>query len=251
MKWLLLLALFYLAGALYLYLFQERLIFRPDLAPKEADLPPGAKRVFLDGLEVGVIDKKSDITIFYFGGNANNALEALHIFAKLPYNVVTFNYPGYANSKGSPSQEAIFAAAKKVFEHFHTLHNIVIGRSLGTGVAAYIAASFAVDGIVLITPYHSITHLAKLRYPIYPASLLVRHPFPTYRYIHKSDAPVIVFLAEYDDTTPPATFKKLRPYIKNLRKVITITGSTHADILEKGKEKIVEELEELAKGGSL
>ncbi len=251
MKWLLFLALLYLAGAFYLYLFQERLIFRPDLAPKEVDLPPGAKRVFLDGLEVGVIDKKSDTTIFYFGGNANNALEVLHIFAHLPFNVVTFNYPGYANSKGSPSQEAIFAAAKKVYEHFHTSHNVVVGRSLGTGVAAYIAANYPVDGIVLITPYHSITHLAKLRYPIYPANLLVRHPFPTYRYIQRTSAPVIVFLAEHDDTTPPATFTKLRPYIKDLKKVITIEESTHADILEKGKEKIVEEIEKLAKGESL
>ncbi len=251
MKWLLFLALLYLVGGLYLYFFQERLIFRPDLAPKEVDLPPGAKRLFLDGLEVGVLDKKSDTTLFYFGGNANNALEALHIFAKLPYNVVTFNYPGYANSKENPSQEAIFSAAKKVYEHFRTSHNIVVGRSLGTGVAAYIAASFAVDGIVLITPYHSITHLAKLRYPIYPASLLVRHSFPTYQYIQRTSAPIILFLAERDDTTPPATFAKLRPYIKNLRKVITIEGSTHADILEKGKEKIVEEIEKLAKGESL
>ena len=252
MKWLLLFALLYLAGALYLYLFQERLIFRPDLAPKEVDLPPGAKRLFLDGLEVGVLDKKSDTTLFYFGGNANNALEALHIFAKLSYNVVTFNYPGYANSKGSPTQEAIFATAKKVYEHFRTSHNVVVGRSLGTAVAAYIAANYPVDGVVLITPYHSITHLAKLRYPIYPATLLVRHPFPTYRYIQRTSAPVVVFLAQEDDTTPPATFAKLRPYIKNLKKVITIEGSTHADILEIGKEKIVEEIEKLlAKGESL
>ena len=251
MKWLLFLALLYLVGAFYLYFFQERLIFRPDLAPKKVDLPPGAKRVFLDGLEVGVIYKKSDTTIFYFGGNANNALEALSLFANLPFNIVVFNYPGYGNSKGDPSQEAIFSAAKKVYEHFRTSHNIVVGRSLGTGVAAYIAASFAVDGVVLITPYHSITHLARLRYPIYPANLLVRHPFPTYRYIQQTDAPTTVFLAEYDDTTPRVTFEKLRPYIKNLKKVLTIQNATHADILERGEEKIKKEIVELAKGQRL
>ncbi len=251
MKWLLLLGLIYLAGGLSLYFFQERLIFRPDLAPKEVQLPPKAHKLFLDGLEVGVIDKKSDTTLFYFGGNADNAVEALTLFGDLPFNVVTVNYPGYGNSQGSPSQKSIFQGAAKVFEHFRTAHTIIIGRSLGTGVAAYIAANYPVDGIVLITPYHSITHLARLRYPIYPVRLLVRHPFPIYQYIQQSDAPTIVFLAEYDDTTPRITFEKLRPYIKNLKKVILIPNATHADILEKAKKKIKKEIGELARGQRL
>ncbi len=232
MKIALLLFAIYMAFGLYLYLFQERIIFRPDLAPKKVELPQGAKVVMLGGIEVGSIDKKSPTTLFYFGGNANNALEALGLFADLPYNVVAFNYPGYGHSAGKPSQEAIFAAATKVYEKFKNVHNILIGRSLGTGVAAYIAAHHPTDGLILITPYHSITHLAKLRYPIYPASLLVRHPFATYRYVQKVEAPAYIIAAEQDDTTPPATLKKLLPYIKNLKKVITISGSTHADILQ-------------------
>ncbi len=232
MKIALLLFAIYVAFGLYLYLFQERIIFRPDLAPKEVELPKTAKVMMVDGIEVGIIDKKSPTILFYFGGNANNALEALGLFADLPYNVATLNYPGYGHSAGSPSQEAIFSAATKVYEKFKNAHNIIIGRSLGTGVAAYIAAHHRADGLILITPYHSITHLAKLRYPIYPASLLVRHPFATYRYIQRVDAPTYIIAAEHDDTTPPATLKKLLPYIKNLKKVITIPGAHHGDILQ-------------------
>ena len=232
MKIALLLLALYVAFGLYLYFFQERILFRPDLAPKEVALPKEAKVMMLDGIEVGFIDNNSSTTLFYFGGNANNALEALGLFVDLPYNVVTLNYPGYGHSAGKPSQEAIFAAAKKVFEKFQNTHNILIGRSLGTGVAAYIAAHHPVDGIVLITPFHSITHLAKLRYPIYPASLLVRHPFATYRYMQKVTAPTYIILAEHDDTTPPATLRKLLPHIKNLKKVITIPGAHHGDILQ-------------------
>ncbi len=248
MKLFLLLLVLYLAGGFYLYFFQEKIIFRPDLAPKDVELPKGARHLFLDGLEVGYLDRKSDTTIFYFGGNANNALEILQTLYQLPFNVVTFNYPGYGKSKGTPSQKSIFEGAKKIFEHFKTKKNIVIGRSLGTGVAAYIASLYPVDGVILITPYHSITHLAKMRYPIYPVSLLVKHPFETYRYIQKTDTPVIVILAQHDDTTPPSTFIMLRPYIKNLVKTVTIQGTNHGDILTnpKTQEELIEDIYLLA-----
>ena len=223
-------SLSYLAGAAYLYFFQERLIFRNDLAPKEVDLPKEAKRVFVEGIETGVIDRGSDTTLFYFGGNANNALEFLHIAKDFGINVVAMNYPGYGNSKGKPSQKSLFEAALKVFDRFKNRHNIVIGRSLGTAVAAYVASKRAVDKVILITPYHSITHLAQLRYPLYPASLLVRHPFETWRYMQLTDAPTCVILAQNDDTTPPKTYEKLRAFLKNLQKEVIIP-STHADIL--------------------
>ena len=253
MKILLFLALIYASFCLYLYLFQDKIIFRPDLAPKEVELPKKAKRLFIDEIETGYIDKKSDTTIFYFGGNANNALEFLHIVADLPYNVVAFNYPGYAHSAGTPSQTSLFGAAKKVFEHFKTRKNILIGRSLGSGVAAFIASLERVDGIILITPYHSLLHLAKLRYPICPVSLLLKHPFNTCRYLQKTQAPVYIIAAEYDDTTPPATLHKLLPCIVNLEQIVTISGSTHADILQFSatKEAIKRFLEYLAPPSSM
>jgi pimeloyl-ACP methyl ester carboxylesterase len=225
-------SLSYLAGVAYLYFFQDHLIFRPDLAPKEVKLPREAKRLFIDGIETGVIDKQSDTTLFYFGGNANNALEFLHLAKDFGVNIVAMNYPGYGNSKGKPSQKSLFEAALKVFDRFKNDRNILLGRSLGTAVAAYVASKRKADKVILITPYHSITHLAKLRYPIFPVKLLVRHPFETWRYIQKVDAPVYVMLAERDETTPLATFKKLRPYIKNLREVVTIPKSDHGNILE-------------------
>ncbi|NPA63502.1 MAG: alpha/beta hydrolase, partial [Epsilonproteobacteria bacterium] len=147
MKLLLFGLLLYLIALLYLYIFQERLIFRPDLAPKEVELPKGAKQLFIEGIEVGIMDRKSDGTIFYFGGNADNALRALGYFSDLPYNIVSFNYPGFGHSKGNPSQEAILEAAKKIFDRFKTKKNILIGRSLGSGVAGYIAANYPVQGL--------------------------------------------------------------------------------------------------------
>ena len=250
MKWILLAILLgYIGFCLYLYLFQEKIIFRPDLAPKEVTLDPHIEVVFIDGIEVGIVDKKSDTTIFYFGGNANNALQALNTFAKFPYNSVTFNYPGYANSKGTPSQEAILQTAQKIFDRFKTKRNLIIGRSLGSAVASFIASNNSVDGVILITPFHSIAHLAKLKYPYCPVALFLRHPFPTCQYIQKSDAKVYLLLAQHDTTTPPATTNELIKCIKNLQEVYTIANAQHADILEFKEtwKKLEEFIEELTK----
>ncbi|BCD62599.1 hypothetical protein NitYY0826_C1481 [Nitratiruptor sp. YY08-26] len=243
------LAAFYILFCLYLYIFQDKIIFRTDLAPKEIPLDKEIKVTFLDGLEVGRVEKNSHITIFYFGGNANNALEFLHHFKHLPYNLITFNYPGYGNSQGKPSQKAIFLAAKKVYQHYKTSKNILIGRSLGTGVASYLSTQKDVIGIILITPFHSITHLAQLRYPWCPIHLFLRHPFPNYKYLSQASVPVYVILAQHDDTTPPVTFAKLKPYIKKLVKVVTIEGAQHGDILqfEQTKKAIEEFVTELAR----
>ncbi len=251
MKWIIFaLAGIYLLFCLYLFLFQEKIIFRPDLAPKEVKLKPQIKVSYLEGLEVGRVNKHSDITIFYFGGNANNALQALNNLATFPYNSVTLNYPGYANSKGKPSQKAIFKAAQIVFEKFKSKKNIIIGRSLGSAVASFIASRYSVKGVILITPFHSITHLAKLKYPFCPVRLFLRHPFPTCQFIQKSDAKVYILLAQNDTTTPPATTNKLIKCIKHLQKIYTIKEATHANILEFQEtwQKLEEFIEELAKG---
>ena len=251
MKWIVLgIGGVYLLFCLYLFLFQEKIIFHPDLAPKEVALQLNIKVIYLDGIEVGMVDKGSKLTIFYFGGNANNALQALNNLVKFPYNSITLNYPGYANSKGKPSQEAILSAAKRVFEKFKTQKNIVIGRSLGSAVVSFIASNFKVDGVILITPFHSITHLAKLKYPFCPVELFLRHPFPTCSFIQKSDAKVYILLAQNDTTTPLTTTNKLIKCIKHLQKIYTIKEATHANILESQEtwQKLEEFIEELAKG---
>ncbi len=249
MKFLLFLAALYALFCLYLYLFQDHIIFRSDLAPQDIPTDSDIAITFIDGLEVGRVDRSSDITLFYFGGNANNALEFLTHFKDLPYNLVAFNYPRYGRSSGKPSQEAIFAAAKKIYNRFKTSKNILVGRSLGTGVASYLANEKDVIGLILITPYHSLTHLAHLKYPLCPVHLLLRHPFPSYRYLARSEVPVYVLLAEFDDTTPPETFAKLKPFIKNLKSVVTIKGSHHGDIFtfEETKKKIAEFTKKLAR----
>ncbi|BCD60613.1 hypothetical protein NitYY0814_C1395 [Nitratiruptor sp. YY08-14] len=239
MKLLLLILFIYSAFALYLYLFQEKIIFRPYLAPKKIDIPKEAKVIMIDGLEVGILNRNSDVTVFYFGGNADNALQALSLFEDLPINVATYNYPGYGNSKGKPSQQTLYQSALMLFQKFHTKHNIIVGRSLGTSVAAYVASRTNPISLILVTPFHSIEYLAKMRYPIFPVSFILKHPFPTYRYIQKVKAPIYVLLAQHDTLTPPKSYEALRPFMHNLKEEIVIPDSTHADILEHSRTKEV------------
>src|SRR6185295_19110655 len=81
--------------------------------------------------------------LIYFGGNAEDlSLSMPSISAGFPDSAIyLLHYRGYGGSSGKPSQEALFADALMLFDLVHAKHSDVevIGRSLGSGVAVYLA----------------------------------------------------------------------------------------------------------------
>ena len=105
-----------------------------------------------------------------------------------------------------------------------------IGRSLGSGVASYLAAHRPVNELVLITPYDSLQSVAQSRYPIYPIGLLLHDKFDSLSRIDKIDATVLILAAEHDDVIPrPHTERLFRAFPK-APVFYTIAGSHHGDI---------------------
>jgi uncharacterized protein len=75
----------------------------------------------------------------------------------------------------------------------------VVGRSLGSGVAVYLASNRNVDNLVLATPYDSIENIAKKSFPIFPISLLLRDKFNSASRVQSITAKTLVILAENDE----------------------------------------------------
>ncbi|GAX88379.1 conserved hypothetical protein [Lebetimonas natsushimae] len=170
--------------------------------------------------------------VLYFSGNANNAVEFLDkIASKIKnFNFIGFNYPGYAGSEGKPCEKCIEKYALEIFDKYKP--DIIIGRSLGTAVASYVASKRKVKGIILITPFDSIENIAKKRYPIFPISLLLKHKFKEAKFISQTDAPVIIIALKNDDMIPNTSLQNLLKNIKNLKKIIYIDGVKHGFIYE-------------------
>jgi pimeloyl-ACP methyl ester carboxylesterase len=147
--------------------------------------------------------------IIYFGGNAE---EVSHLISKRAYfkhcAVALVNYRGYGQSTGSPSEKNMFSDALEVYDHLKSLPGIdsarviLLGRSIGTGVATYLASERPIKATVLITPYESMIAVAQEKYPFVPISLLIKHPFDSQTYAAKITTPVLAFIAKNDVVIP-------------------------------------------------
>src|SRR5690606_115959 len=119
---------------------------------------------------------------------------------------------GFESSEGRPSQENIFKDAvaimanmrDKGFQKFY-----LIGRSLGSGVACYVASREKCDGVVLITPFDSVSDMAKSQYPFIFIKLLLRHPFNSVEYVKNITCPVLVLSAQFDTLIPADSTNRL------------------------------------------
>jgi len=150
--------------------------------------------------------------------------------------VFAMNYRGYGNSGGSPSERALFADALQEYDHLAATVHVdarritVIGRSLGTGVAAYAAANRAAESAVLITPYDSIVNLARSVFHLIPVGLILAHRFESIRFARSATQPCLALLAEHDDVVPEAHTRRLMAAWGGKSDVLCIPGSDHHDI---------------------
>jgi pimeloyl-ACP methyl ester carboxylesterase len=108
---------------------------------------------------------------------------------------------------------------------------VLVGFSIGSGVAAYLAQHRPVAGLILVTPFDSLETLARDLYWWAPVGLLVRHRMPTIEFVRSSIVPTALILAVRDAVVPARRSAPLRPAIKNLVFEQTIDAG-HNDIYD-------------------
>lgn len=225
----------------YFYITQDSKIFNfSEIEKDEPFIVKDTKEIKLKISDDVTLDglykksKKEDASlIIYFGGNSDDATRfMLHISSLEDFDIVAFNYRGYMKSTGKPSEKALFDDALKIYDRYSKNQKvIIIGRSLGSGVAVYLASKRKNSGVVLITPYYSIASLAQEKYPFLPINLLLKYKFDSMRYIKNIKSPISVILVKNDTTIPNKNSENLIKKIKNLNSVITLEKTTHADVL--------------------
>jgi len=157
-------------------------------------------------INIIITNPGKDKALLYWGGNNEPAAEGAEVFAKeLPeYTTYLIEYRGYGDSSGTPTQEGIFSDALKLYDTVRSKHRTVslFGRSLGTGVASYVASKRNTDKLALITPYDSIESVARDRYPIFPLSLLVKDKYDSLGRVPQIKAKTIILIAQNDTVVP-------------------------------------------------
>jgi uncharacterized protein len=225
----------YVALCVLMYLSQDRLLYFPT--PEIAR--PGAQvlRVKRGDVTVKVwaLHPSGRPALLYFGGNGEDVGANLHDFDRaFPDRAIYLvNYRGYGGSTGRPSEAALIGDAEAIYDQLASEHDriVVMGRSLGTGVATALASSRPVAGLVLVTPFDSIANVGAGRYPWLPVRWLIKDPYDSAARIGKVHAPVLVLIAEHDESIlRPRTDALIAAVPAGLAHVVVIPTATHNDI---------------------
>lgn len=147
--------------------------------------PAGAQSMRLSSgeanLKIWVVPRAGPRAILYFGGNGEDVAFNLAGFAAAfpGHSLYLVNYRGYGDSSGEPTEAGLLADAAAVFDYLRKRHTevSVIGRSLGSAVATYLASVRPVHRLVLVTPFDSLVNVARGRMKYFPAALLIRDRF--------------------------------------------------------------------------
>ncbi len=234
--WILFLAgLAYAGFCLFLFLRQRSLIYYPHPAVQSND----GEVVWLDNeqeqLKVWQVDADGDAALIYFGGNAEDVSINLAQFRELFSGVSLYlmNYRGYGGSSGHPTEAGLFSDSIALYNRVAASHKkiILMGRSLGTAVALYLAAEKMVDALILVTPYSSMVDLGQHYYPILPINPLLKDRFESIYRAPEIEVPVLVLVAEHDEIIPAKVSAALVDSFKpGLVQSVVIKGTHHNTI---------------------
>jgi pimeloyl-ACP methyl ester carboxylesterase len=173
--------------------------------------------------------------VLYFGGNGEDVSSSVApLMAAFPEReIVMLHYRGYGGSAGRPTEADITADAAGLFDKVHAEHPdvIVIGRSLGTGVAVRLASTRPVAKLVLVTPYDSLLGIAQKQFWFAPVRWLLIDKYESWRYVPKVTAPVLILAAERDELIPLASSEALRARFRPGQVTwVVVPGASHNTI---------------------
>lgn len=248
--------LFIIAGvwlglSLLLYTLQERYVFFPDksVTATPADLALSYEQVVLTTedrvpLQGWFIPAAPDRpTLLFLHGNAGNIshrLDTLQLFHRLGLNVFIFDYRGYGNSGGSPSERGTYRDARAAWRYLTVERRIpaarivLFGRSLGGAVAVWLAARTRPAALILESTFTSVRDMAARYYPWLPVSLVVRIRYPTLDRIGRLRLPVLVVHSRDDEIIPYTAGQRLYRAVQGPKTFLTLHGGHNDGFLVSG-----------------
>lgn len=157
---------------------------------------------------VHVVNPGRSSGVIYFGGNAEAVVRNAPVFGRLfsDHTLYLMNYRGYGGSEGKPTEDALYGDAIKLFDQVKSLHEhmSVIGRSLGSGIATYLAAERDFGRLILVTPFDSLERLASSHYPVYPMSLMLRESYDSLGRVPRIREQTLILVAADDRIVMPS-----------------------------------------------
>jgi len=184
-------------------------------------------------------------TVLLFHGNAGTIAdrgEIIGILHDLGLNVFIVDYRGYGKSEGAPTEQGLYADAAAAWEYLTLKRGIparriiVMGKSLGGGVASQLAERRGPGALILQSTFTSTADMGARLYPFLPIRLLTRHRYETLKRMPKIQCPVLVAHSPQDEMVPYAFGRAIYDAALQPKRFLEMRGSHNEGFLEMGKQ---------------
>ncbi len=237
--------LIYLLVLLLVYVYQGKLIFHPSKLALDYKFELGEldKEIFLktdDGQTINAIHfcSNNKRVVLYFHGNAgvlNSWQNTSAHFDGMHTDLLVIDYRGYGKSTGTPTEQGLYLDAEAAYNYlisngYDKDSIIVYGRSLGSGVASYIAAKFGCRKLILETPYTSMVDISKSIHPYFFPQYTLKHRFSNMRYMPQINADMLILHGTHDALIPVSHCKEIYEATRSHSKLVVIKNGEHNNL---------------------
>lgn len=229
------------------YFFQDLFFFHPEVLAANYPFAKLQKHVekqiqldektLIDIVQFTPADSLPKGVVLYFHGNRQNIERYARyapLFTDSGYECWMVDYPGYGKSTDNPTTQNMQQMAVELYKMARAKYDknkiTIYGKSLGTGVAAYLASVRDCKQLILETPYFSMGTLAQRYTPVLPSALLLKMDLTTGDYFKDIPAPITVFHGLQDEVIPFTNALKLAARMKKGDQFIAIPKGHHNDL---------------------
>lgn len=238
----------YLALVALMFLLQDRMMYLPLRAigatPAERGLAYEEVRIETsDGVElagwfVPALPERG-VVLFFHGnaGNISHRLDSLEVFHDLGVSTLIFDYRGYGQSQGRPSEQGTYLDAEAAWRYLVEEWQVpagrmfFFGRSLGGAVATYLAQVHPPRALILESTFTSAPDIAAHHLPFVPARPLVRFRYDTLARLPGINCPVLVVHSPDDEVIPYSHGRRLFAAAPEPKEFLEIHGGHNEGFL--------------------
>lgn len=180
-------------------------------------------------------------TVLFFHGNAGEIADRSERFAFLQeqgFGVLFVSYRGYGASSGEISEQGIITDALTAYQFLidkgvPPREIVLLGESLGTGVAVQVAAQKPVAAVALEAPYTATVDIASDIYWWLPVRFLMKDQFRSRDDIAQVKAPLLIQHGDADEIVPVAQGRALFAMANEPKQLVIIPGATHDAVFDR------------------
>ena len=232
----------------YVCVFQSKLIYFPNLPGRTLTATPTAIGLGFQEVRLTAADRAvlhawyvpaaagAPAVLFCHGnaGNISHRLDWLELFHDMGLAVLLFDYRGYGQSSGAPSEQGTYLDARAAWDYLRSTRGlssgsiVIVGESLGGAVAANLAKDVTPAALILVSTFTSAPDLASDLYWYLPVRLLARFRYGTAEYVAHVRAPTLVIHSRADEIVPFSHAEEIFRRASEPKQLVEILGDHNA-----------------------